>query len=418
MMITPISGKVILIGLVLSLLVTSSHLWAADKPKDSDITSAIQRRLLADRGVRSNLIDVETEEAIPKLSGPVDNILAKERAVEIAKSTRGVRSVIDMIHLDSVKREDEEIYRDTMDALERRPAVDHLRIVVKVADEAVTLTGVVDSAAEKHLAVRAAKGIKGVIDVKDSIQIQRKSERRDDEIKADIEGQFRDDVVIDRSFIKVQVNDGNVKLAASVGSRYEKLRAEWSAGSVSGVKSVDTNEVVVDQSQEDGMLYAGFNIAGSDEEVRDAIRDAFLYDPRVEVSQINIEVVTPGKVVDPVMVKFVTLTGTVDNLTAKWAAEEDARNTIGVSRVKNHLIVTPGGGVSDSELMDSVEKALLADPDLGSFSFRLSILNGQVRLSGTVDSPSNKQRAEEIVAGVRGVVAVKNNLEVAEREQD
>ncbi len=417
-MITPRSGKVILIGLALSLLVFLSHLWVADASQDSDITSAIQRRLLADWGVHSDLIDVETEAAIPKLSGPVDNILAKERAVEIAKSTRGVRSVIDMIHLDSVKREDKEIYSEIIDALERDPAVDHLRIDVKVVDEAVTLTGTADSPARQYLAGRTAKGVRGVIEVRNSIQIQRNLERPDAEIKTDIEGQFRDNVVIDHAFIKVQVRDGSVRLSGSVGSAHQRIRAEWGANSVSGAKSVDVSELVVNRTQEDEMLRAGFNIAGSEEEVRDAIRDAFLFDPRVDVSQIDIEVVTPARVVDPVMVKFVTLTGTVDNPTAKWAAGEDARNTIGVALVKNHLVVPPGTGVSDSELMENVEKALLADPNLGSFSLRISILNGTVRLGGEVDSRSDSERAEEIVSRVRGVVAVENNLEIAEQEQD
>jgi osmotically-inducible protein OsmY len=358
---------------------------------------------------------VETKKGIVRMSGPVDNILAMERAVEIARSTRGVRSVIDMIHLDAVKRGDKDIHRDVVDALERDPAVDHLDIDVKVVDGTATLTGAVDSFAEKYLAGRVIKGVKGVTEVKNSIQVEQKPERSDDEIKADIGGKLRDSVLIDHSLIKVQVRDGSVKLKGSVGSVHERLRAKGSANSVSGVKSVDVSELVVNRSQGDEMLHAGYKVAGSDASVRDAINDALLYDPRVEASQIHIEVVTPTTVVDPAMVKFVTLTGTVDNLTAKWAAEEDARNTIGVSLVKNHLTVPEGSAVNDSELMEKVEKALLSDPQLGSFSLKLSILHGKVFLGGTVSSDSDRQRAEEIVSRVKGVVAVQNDLEVVEQ---
>ena len=91
-------GKLILVGLVLGMLTPLFALSAPPEIKDSDTTAAIQKRLLADWWVRSNL-DVETKGGVVKLSGTVDNLLANERAVEIAKSTKGVRAVVDMINV-------------------------------------------------------------------------------------------------------------------------------------------------------------------------------------------------------------------------------------------------------------------------------------------------------------------------------
>ena len=66
----------------------------------------------------------------------------------------------------------------------------------------------------------------------------------------------------------------------------------------------------------------------------------------------------------------------------------------------------------DSELLDKVVEVLRADPDLGNFRLRISILNGSIRLSGNVDSRSSKQRAENIVSGIKGVVDIQNDLEI------
>ena len=405
-------GKVALICLILSILTPIMTSLAVDEITDNDITAAAQKRMAADGKAQYVRVNVETKEGIMKLSGPVDNVLAKEKAVEIAKSIRGVRSVIDMIHFDAPKRDDKEIHRDIMNALEKDPAVDHPDIDVKVEKGAVVLSGTVDSFTEKHLAQRVAMGVKGVIGVKNRIQIEQRSGRSDDEIKADIEGRFRDNVLVNHELIKVQVKNGDVKLTGSVGNVFERLRARGFANSTSGVKSTDMTQLVIDRSQADDMWDTGYAAAGSDESIRNALRDAFIYDTRVDHSRISIEIVTPTTIVDQVRLKHVILTGTVDNPAMKWAAEEDAMNTIGVSLVQNHLTAASESSVSDVELLDRVKKALLSDSGLGSFSLKLSVLNGEVHLSGTVDSDSSKQHAEDIVNDVEGVVSVQNDLKI------
>lgn len=402
-------GRFMLIGLILGALSSTLTSLALTEVKDSDISAAIQKRLSADWGVKSEL-DVETKGGIVKLRGVVESILAKERAVEIARSTKGVRAVVDIILLDVVNREGEDIQKDVINALKRYLAVGHQDIDVKVLDGVVTLSGTVDSFAKRYLAWRAAKGVKDVIWVENNIYAEHK-ERSDDEIKADIEGQFRDSVVINHELVKVQVRDGNVKLIGSVGSASEKLRVNGRSRAVLGVKSVDDNGVVVKSIQGD-MRRAGYDVAQSEEAIKNTVRDALLYDPRVNSSQINIEVTIPTAAVDVPRTADVTLTGTVSSLAVKMAAEEDARNTVGVSLVRNQLITPERRVENDSELMNSVEKALREDPELGSFSLRVSISSGNIRLSGTVGSNSDRQRAESIVSSVKGVVSVMNNLKV------
>jgi osmotically-inducible protein OsmY len=399
--------KFLFIGLIFGILSAASSSWAADNPGDSEITAAIRERLSADWGVKSEM-NVETKGGIVKLRGVVESILAKERAVEIARSTKGVRAVVDIILLDVVNREGEDIQKDVISALKRYLAVGNQDIDVKVLDGVVTLSGTVDSFTKRYLAWRAAKGVKDVIWVENNIYAEHK-ERSDDEIKADIEGQFRDSVVINPELIKVQVSAGNVELTGSVGSASEKLRVNARSRAILGVKSVDDNGVVVNAIQGD-MRRAGYDVAQSEEAIKNTVRDALLYDPRVNPAQINIEVKIPTAAVDVPRTADVTLTGTVSSLAVKMAAEEDARNTVGVSLVSNQLIAPERRVEDDSELMNSVEKALREDPDLGSFSLRISISDGNIRLSGTVGSNSDKQRAEDIVSSVKGVVSIKNDL--------
>jgi osmotically-inducible protein OsmY len=61
---------------------------------DADITAAIERFSLTQKGVAAHLIDVVTHEGIVLLTGLTDNLLSRERAEEIALNLRGVRGVV------------------------------------------------------------------------------------------------------------------------------------------------------------------------------------------------------------------------------------------------------------------------------------------------------------------------------------
>src|SRR5687767_15362363 len=62
---------------------------------DPGITTAVKAKLAADDTVKSYRIDVDTKDRVVTLSGQVDTAVAKARAVELARSTEGVRDVVD-----------------------------------------------------------------------------------------------------------------------------------------------------------------------------------------------------------------------------------------------------------------------------------------------------------------------------------
>lgn len=62
---------------------------------DSIITTSVKTAVLAEPGLSSLKIDVDTKDGVVTLSGTVASPQLKSRATQIAEQTSGVRSVID-----------------------------------------------------------------------------------------------------------------------------------------------------------------------------------------------------------------------------------------------------------------------------------------------------------------------------------
>jgi len=118
---------------------------------DSGITSAVSGGLTFEEGVVPNDLDVSTSQGIVTLSGSVNNILAKERALKMAESIRGVRGVIDRIAVTPVRRSDADVRKDIQAALRQDPATESYQVAVSVQNGVATLTGSVGSYTEKQL---------------------------------------------------------------------------------------------------------------------------------------------------------------------------------------------------------------------------------------------------------------------------
>jgi osmotically-inducible protein OsmY len=376
--------------------------------KDEDITNAVELELRMDEGVSSHLIDVKTEDGVVTLSGWVDNILARDRAVKVGQSIRGVRSVIDEIKVKAIDRPDSQISEDIMNALRLDPATDTFEIEVEVNKGAVTLSGIVDSYAERDLCADVIKRVKGIKEFTNNIQISDEISLPDSQIKADIEQRLLFDMLVNNP-ITVDVKDGYVMLSGIVGSVAEKSRAEMDAW-VKGVSFVDIKALKVEPWARDTMQRDNLYSNLSDKEVKEAVKAALSYDPRVWAFEVYVSV-NKGEVV---------LTGTVDSFKAKRSAEEDAMNTVGVWIVDNLLRVRPSAFMTeteieewnDADLTKNVRKVLSQDPYLERDKITMSIYNSKVYLYGSVGSLFEKDEAEDAVSRVKGVVEVENNLKI------
>lgn len=369
-------------------------------PNDQEITLAVDTELSIDDSVPSRFIDVETENGIVVLSGMVGSLLARERAQKRAELVKGVRSVVNNLVVQPVERRDAAILAEVKQALLTDPVTDSYEVQLRVADGVVTLTGMVDSWQEKQLSAQVAKGVKGVKGIRNQIKLSPDDKRLDSEMVRDIRRRLAADVWVDDGLIEAQVEDAKVTLKGIVGSAWERSRA-FSDAWVTGVRSVDASAVEVKWWAREGKRRPRQFTPRTDSDIAEAIRQAFYLDPRVSMFNPKVEV-EKG---------IVTLTGTVNNLAAKRAAEEDATNTVGVWRVRNHLRVRPGRLPSNTELSARVRQALFRDPDIERYEIDVTSLNGRVYLAGTVNSLTEKTRAEQVASRVDGVVTVVNNLQ-------
>ena len=71
-----------------------------------------------------------------------------------------------------------------------------------------------------------------------------------------------------------------------------------------------------------------------------------------------------------------------------------------------------GEQVDDTVTTAAVKSALIGDPTTKAYQIDVETFKGTVQLNGFVDSAESKQRASEVVKKQKGVVAVRNNLNV------
>lgn len=375
-------------------------IFAAGNPSDSGIAAAIKQRLLADPSVRFAKLNVKVASGTASLSGTVFNLLAKERADRITQSVRGVRIVLNDIVVKPLPRPDEDLRRDIEAALRADPATDAFEIKTKVSSGAVTLSGVVESPQERQLTIRAAKGVRGVSAVIDKITVEIETNRPDADVATDIRRALETDVWLDARQVDVDVQEGKVRLSGGIGSAAGKTRAVVQAW-VPGARSVDGSALKVEPNLADGMRGQP-RPNPSSEQLKQMLKDAFRRDPRIASFNIGIDV--HGS--------LVKLAGIVDNLKARHAAIRLAENMRGISEVRSdELRLHPPTPLPNRDVAGEVQAAFARDPYLTDDPLKVTTGAGIVYLQGEVDSQYEKSHAEDLVAGIKGVVTIANSLD-------
>ncbi len=370
---------------------------------DENICDAVEDAMQRDQAVPYDPIDLSCADGIVTMTGTANNILAKKRATRLAETVKGVRAVVNRIKVKPLKdRSAAEIQDDVRAALVADPAADSYEVRAEAdSDGHVTLRGTVESWQEKQLAEKVAMGVKGVTSITNNIEVNYRMERTDDEIKPEIMRALQRDALVDHRMIDVDVDDGKVKLSGEVGSAAERRQAVWNTW-VAGVDEVDDSELEIREKARDKDRRKKAYTLKSEDEIRDAIKDANAFDPRVESD--NVEPKVTGSVV--------TLRGTVESLKAKHAAAENARNTVGVSRVLNRLKVRPIVQRTNKQLEGDVREALSRDPYVDRYEITVNVVDGTAYLAGSVDSYFEKAQAEDVVTRIKGIVDVSNALVV------
>lgn len=146
-----------------------------------------------------------------------------------------------------------------------------------------------------------------------------------------------------------------------------------------------------------------------DEQVKRKVIDHLYWDERVDAAVVKVEVAN-GRV---------TLSGAVPNDMARRAAVNDARAVPGVIGVRNRLTVRPEGrsGVADDELRFRLEHILRWNAFIAADAIQISVDGGIVKLQGTTDSFWKKERIQDLIYDLQGVVDVRNELAVVPTDE-
>jgi osmotically-inducible protein OsmY len=117
-------------------------------------------------------------------------------------------------------------------------------IGVTVSDGIVTLTGFVDTPAERRAAEHAVTGVDGVKGIADEIQVRRLATLNDTDIARNAVHAIESQPLVPQDRITVIVSNGWVKLEGRVEWMYEKKVAESVVRNLPGVKGV-FNEIEI-----------------------------------------------------------------------------------------------------------------------------------------------------------------------------
>ena len=218
------------------------------EPADAQITQAVKQALAHDRHLRGQRLHVQTHHGAVELTGRVDTLQTRQRAVDLANAVRGVTGVYDEIRLAPASEPDARLADAFAHAAEDSPMLENTDVHARAQDGILTLSGEVHSWQQRQSAEDLAKSLRGVRHVRDELTVHRLAHRSDEEIAADIRAGLNHDARLANNLIQVEVHHGRVNLRGSVDSTLEKDMAIADA-EVMNVRSISTDQLRVVPSE-------------------------------------------------------------------------------------------------------------------------------------------------------------------------
>ncbi len=211
--------------------------------------------------------------------------------------------------------QDSQLQKAVLEELSWEPSVNAAHIGVIAKDGVVTLTGHVESFAEKRAAEAAVRRVKGVKAVAEEIEVRLPFEVKwsDDEIGAAAVERLAWDVSVPRDAVKVRIEKGWVTLTGEVDWYYQKNAADQDMRRLFGVVGV-TNQITIKPRVNASNIMSDITLA---------LHRSWLFDP----NQISVSA-QGGKV---------WLTGTVHSPHDRQVAARIAWAAPGVTDVENDI---------------------------------------------------------------------------------
>jgi osmotically-inducible protein OsmY len=221
--------------------------------------------------------------------------------------------------------------------------------------------------------------------------------RTDDEIKNDIQKHLEWDGRLESTDITVRVEQGRVILSGVVSTYLEKEAAEDDAKDITGVVSVE-NDLIISFPPPGGLP--------GDEVILTRVFDVIRWNSDIDISDVDISI----------NVGWLVIEGSVDAYWKKLRIEELAGSVYGVAGITNELAVVPTHKLEDRVIAKNIVMALERNSSVSSYDINVEVKEGEVILSGTVNSQQEKRTVQEIACYTAGVRKVVNEIVVRSLE--
>lgn len=109
----------------------------------------------------------------------------------------------------------------------------------------------------------------------------------------------------------------------------------------------------------------------------------------------------------------------------EWFVTDEETDENWMGYLNHHITGTPGGELpfpdsawtfeyhnSDAMIYNTIHRVLYENPDVDSTNIKVTVINSNVNLTGTVKRKAEIELAENIVRGIKEVWSVNNQLEL------
>jgi osmotically-inducible protein OsmY len=212
-----------------------------------------------------------------------------------------------------------ELQERVLQALEFEPSVDAAKIGVTAHDGVITLQGSVPTFLEKWAAERAVGHVFGVRALANDLEVLpgHDGHRTDTAIAEAAANALSWDAAVPAASVQATVTNGWVALSGNVPWQYQRDAAERTVRRLYGVKGI-TNSIALKPQVHLSDIKAG-------------IEAAFKRSAEIDAKNVHVDA-RDGQVF---------LTGAVHSWSERKQAERAAWSAAGVTKVEDHLLVTP-----------------------------------------------------------------------------